>query len=178
MDSQLAHGIAGLDDAVTRFAVELRAPFVTGIVRGLTELGSWRVTLLVVIALALAASWRGDRRAALVAVVSWMVTGTLVVVLKAVTHRHRPDESFWLARVHGWSFPSHHAALAACAYTLLREQLESRTARWLALLVPLLVAATRVYLGVHYASDVTVGVLVGWAVVLAMNRSFGAHWRA
>jgi undecaprenyl-diphosphatase len=178
MDWQLAHGIGGLDQAVTRFAVELRTPFLDRIALALTELGSWRVTLLVVIALSLAAARRGARAVAFIPVVSWAATGTLVSVLKAVVQRHRPDQSLWLEQVSGWSFPSHDAALAACAFGLLREQLENRAALWGALVVPVLVAATRVYLGVHNASDATVGLLVGWTISWAAARAAASPRRS
>ena len=62
----------------------------------------------------------------------------------------------------------------------MRPDRRLRKFGWLllmAVVVPLVVAATRIVLGVHYVSDVTAGLLIGWGWTAACTALFTA-WRA
>ena len=95
----------------------------------------------------------------------------LVDVLKAVFARPRPDFEFHAARVFTASFPSGHASLSAIAYLtmgalLARAQSSTMIGRYfivLAALLTVLIGVSRIYLGVHYPTDV----LAGWCIGLA-----------
>lgn len=92
-------------------------------------------------------------------------------LLKAGFDRPRPQIFQWGTNVLSSSFPSGHAMSAAVVYTMvayLAARLEAKRAlRWLVMLIAilliLLIASSRVYLGVHYPSDVFAGVIIGWA---------------
>jgi undecaprenyl-diphosphatase len=103
---------------------------------------------------------------------------------KLLVDRHRPlfDDAFAHAR--GSSFPSGHATGSAAFYLALAVLLLSLLGRprrsmllAMAVVVPVVVAATRVILGVHYVSDVTAGLLIGWGWTAACTAFFTA-WRA
>jgi undecaprenyl-diphosphatase len=111
-----------------------------------------------------------------------MATATLggeiiLEVIKLVIARPRPSGILPLIDAYGYSFPSGHSLVAAATYTtaaiLICRELSRRTHRVLvaaaASLTIALVAASRVYLGVHYASDAIGGILLGtaWAAILA-----------
>ncbi len=91
--------------------------------------------------------------------------------LKQYFDRDRPNIVPHLREVSTPSFPSGHATLSAVTYltlgVLLAEGLQRRAAKLyvilVALLLTFLVGASRVYLGVHYPTDV----LAGWASGLA-----------
>lgn len=90
-------------------------------------------------------------------------------VLKAVFARPRPTFSDPLATALYYSFPSGHAMMSLIAYGMLGYFLYSRLReRWQRVVVSaglivliLLIGLSRIYLGVHYLSDVLAGFLVG-----------------
>lgn len=106
---------------------------------------------------------------------------TVSVLLKNVFERARPDLVVHLVEVSSTSFPSGHAMNAAVTYltlgTLLARAEQARTVRIylisVAITLTLLIGASRVYLGVHWPSDV----LAGWCVgaTWAMLCSFAAR---
>ena len=102
---------------------------------------------------------------------------------KLVVDRARPVFPDPISHARGASFPSGHATGSAAFYLAVAVVLLSmqRPRRGLllaaAFVVPLVVAATRVVLGVHYVSDVTAGLLIGWGWTAACTALFTA-WRA
>ncbi len=126
----------------------------------------------VVIALALVVLRR--RNATIVAIgvpLAAFVTDTL---LKLVFHRARPAGAL-IPLPPSFSFPSGHATVAAATYLtlglLLSDEFASTRAKVLCValsaLVAVAIAGSRVYLGVHYLSDVVGGLVLGtvWALV-------------
>lgn len=95
--------------------------------------------------------------------------------LKTVTQRARPDFLEHLANVATSSFPSAHAMASAIVYLTLGTLLarasahrrEKRFFLWTGYLLTLAIGSTRVYLGVHYPTDVIAGWILGifWAMI-------------
>ena len=118
---------------------------------------------------------RGLRTRALWAFATMMVGWNLALVLKYVVRRARPVVEDAVAHAPGYSFPSGHAANAAIAATalvvLLWPVVESRAGRAIlvavASVVAVLTCLDRVYLGVHFPSDVTAGLILGVGLVLS-----------
>jgi undecaprenyl-diphosphatase len=95
--------------------------------------------------------------------------GLLDVALKAVFHRTRPTWDLPLLTARGWSFPSGHAmgslvAYGMLAYLLVRDAKGRRPRLAIvvgAVALVLLIGLSRMYLGVHYFSDVVGGYAAG-----------------
>lgn len=114
----------------------------------------------------------------------WVITtmaagGLLGVLLKLLVGRHRPDLLDPVARAVGYSFPSGHAlnaTLAAGVFVLVLLPHARAGKRWLlwgaAIVVTLLTGISRIVVGVHWASDVVAGWLLGIAVVAAIAAAF------
>ena len=138
----------------------------------ITALGG--VTVLTIVVIATAALLLAERlwlTAAATIISCWSVSWA-VELLKVTIARPRPSIVPHLVEVQNASFPSGHAAgsaavyitLAALATQVLRQSATRRTVVILAILLVGAIGCSRVYLGVHWPSDV----LAGW--------SFGTLW--
>src|SRR5262249_13358292 len=105
------------------------------------------------------------RRAALIFVAACVGAEALSEILKLVFRRARPEAFFGLVSPVTYSFPSGHSVMSACFYgvvaAILTTRMESRAGKiaiWTAAVLPAVaVGFSRVYLGVHYPSDVLAG---------------------
>lgn len=144
---------------------------VTDVLAAVTRLGAAVVLLPVTLAAALALLLR--RRWAHAALMGAALVGgeALNMALKAAFERPRPSFSHPLATATGFSFPSGHAMVALTVYGALAfvvsASVKSRRARAsvvaAAVALVLAIGFSRVYLGVHYVSDV----LAAYSVALA-----------
>lgn len=109
-----------------------------------------------------------------------MLAWNLGLVAKLVVQRSRPVIEDPVSEAPGYSFPSGHALNAAAWATLvvilLWPLLETRVARvtaaCLAVAFALVTALDRVWLGVHFPSDVTVGLVTGAGLALASYAGY------
>ena len=141
----------------------------------LTALGGPTVLGLVVAAVAGFLLLQGRYRSALVILIAAATGELLNGALKSLLLRPRPDIVPHLRIVYDTSFPSGHALLSTVFYVtlgaMLARTLKTRAQKVYALgvglLLAMLVGASRVYLGVHWASDVLAGWCVGAAWAMA-----------
>lgn len=159
----------------------IRAPQLFGLLsplRVLTEAGStWAVivvagvTLLVGVAIG---PWRHGAIGAVVIGLATVGNG----LIKTVVARERPELLEPIVVETGYSFPSGHAALGMVGWGILAVLLwRSRLPRGVRIglvvaagVVVFLIGLSRVYLGVHYPTDVVAGWVLGGVVVLLFER--------
>ena len=142
--------------------------------RDVTSLGSVIVICLLAGAYVGYLLLNGQRRSAILLLVSLLGGLALNNLLKALFDRPRPDLTLVSLRVFSSSFPSGHAALSCVAYLTMaalipRNAQAEPVRRYMmtaAIVLVLLIGMTRIYLGVHYPSDVLAGWCVGGAWVL------------
>jgi undecaprenyl-diphosphatase len=175
-----------LDDRVERSVHRdaVAHGFVRVAAKVLTQLGAPVLVELVTVILVVLLVVRGRRRSGLYLAACVAGAYVLSTAGKLLVHRARPAFPDAFSHARGASFPSGHATGSAAFYLALAVVLLSvlrRPPRTLllvmAFLVPLVVAVTRVVLGVHYVSDVTAGLLIGWGWTAACTALFTA-WRA
>jgi undecaprenyl-diphosphatase len=151
------------------------------IAEALSALGSVPGTC-VVIALALAVL--RHRNAAIVAIGVPLAAYVSDTLLKLLFHRARPAVAL-IALPQSYSFPSGHAMVAAATYLtiglLLADRLATTRAKALCVtlcaLIAIAIAGSRVYLGVHYLSDVVGGLVLGTALALVGRRYYVTRLR-
>lgn len=165
------------DDLLLRSFVRIRVSWLTVAAKDITTLGSFAFTAAVS-TIATTTLWLvRNRPAALQVLVSLAGATMWVHLLKNVIQRVRPNGFSPLVQASGFSYPSGHSLTAAAVYLTLaivyQRSIKARVWRIIgtviALLIINLVGLSRVYLGVHYPSDVASGILfgTGWALFVA-----------
>jgi membrane-associated phospholipid phosphatase len=126
--------------------------------------------------------WRRALRSAAVLLLVVLGGWLLEVVGKAIVDRDRPHFAHPVAHAAGQSFPSGHALTSFVVLVTAVSICPVPTRRPLAVLCAVLVAAvgfSRLYIGVHYLSDVVGGWLLGaawvWLVLLAAGHARGTR---
>lgn len=167
-----------LDRRILEDVAAHRSEALNQVMTDITALGSFSVTALLT-SLFLFALWQSRNFTGLAHLLV-LQAGTLVWprLLKAIIDRPRPSFVPQLARVVDSSFPSGHSFNATALYLSLAfflglrfRSLRSEAAFVsLALLIIGLVASSRIYLGVHYPTDVFAGLCAGaaWALIVAI----------
>lgn len=171
------------DLSVTQMIVTWRTPALTAFLRGVTTLCA-PVTLLG-ICLVLMFLYRKKHFSIPIAV-NLMVSVSLNYTLKNVFLRERPSLAYRAIAESGYSFPSGHAMAAGAFYGFLiymvTQSTLSKGLKRLCIsllgLVIALVGFSRVYLGVHYLTDVTAGFAVSIAYLIVYSSMVGLYLRA
>lgn len=150
------------DLAVIRLVQGWESPAITQAMLFLSFIGATKAVIAICIAIMLFLFvFLGHRRELLLFLFSVLGSYGLNKLLKLLLHRDRPD-IHRIVEEEGFSFPSGHAMQAFAVYAtltyLLWRHIPSRLGRGLLLafsaLIMLAIGTSRVYLGVHYPSDV------------------------
>ncbi|MBK3534022.1 phosphatase PAP2 family protein [Streptomyces sp. MBT67] len=142
----------------------------------------WTMRALIAVAVT-ALWWRGARRLALWTAATSLLATLLQQGLKAAVDRERPQWTDPVDSANFAAFPSGHAmtAVVTCGLLLWLLRLYGAgpglwgTALAVAVVSAIGVAATRVYLGVHWLTDVVGGALLGVAVVALSAAGYARY---
>ena len=163
----------GFDLAVRGAVHSWASPLLTRAMRGVSELGEPGFAIPLGLLLAAILIWRGRARSAVTLAAAAVGGEVLNAILKAIFHRPRPEAFFGLPQPEHYSFPSGHAMVSVCFYGALAAILAAGGARgaayWaLGIAAPLVIGFSRVYLGVHYPTDVLAGyaAAIVWLTIL------------
>jgi undecaprenyl-diphosphatase len=168
------------DEACRTGLHSIANPALTLLMLAVTALGSQAVLLVVAGGAVIWMFLSGSHRDAWLIVIGMAGAELLMPILKVEFHRQRPEPFFDVIAPNSYSFPSGHALLSFCCYGLLAmvagSHLRGRRRQLVrigAVVLILAIGISRVYLGVHHATDVIAGYLVGtiWlAALLAIAR--------
>lgn len=148
-------------DLVSKFLI---SNFVTPIAKNITHLGG--AIFLITLSLILLLIIKNKK----IGILIWLNLGISVLLnqaLKFIIQRPRPTE-FRIINESGYSFPSGHSMVSAAFYGfliyLIYKNVKNKYLKWslitLLSLVILTIGISRIYLGVHYTSDVIAGFLI------------------
>ena len=158
------------DDPIREWVYSIRNPALTEVLKVITYMGNWQTITLLCIVLLL---FRKTRLRYGVPVSAGAIFVTIFNrIIKLIFKRPRPEESLHLIEEGGYSFTSGHSITSMVVFGLLiylvRKYVKNRKAANIltaALAVPwIFIGLSRIYMGVHFPSDV----LAGWALGAAV----------
>lgn len=166
--SNILSGAVGLDLSLANLLYALRDPLWVQVFLIATLLGKWWVAAVIVLITAAIFYLKNYKKYItpfFISVGGGFATGFLA---KIIWHRPRPA-TIAVYLEHSWSFPSGHAILAVSLYGFLiyffwknlKKQPHKLVALFFGLFIIIAVGFSRLYLGVHYLSDVLAGYLIG-----------------
>jgi undecaprenyl-diphosphatase len=175
---ELIEGDVGvMDNAILLAVAKKRSPWLTISAVDVTALGSITLVILFSAFTFLVLLVLRDRMGAFQLLAASAGAGILTLVTKNIIERIRPAQAQQMIVVSGFSYPSGHSLSTSALYLTIAiiagryvQHSGARAAIFLAVsAVLIMIGASRVYLGVHYATDVVSGISLGaaWALVLA-----------
>lgn len=166
-----------MDNYIHHFMLELRTPYIYQASVFITLLGGQVLLALVVAVGSLWLFWKGCSKAAFHWIAVYVCTGILTYLLKVSAQIARPVEFYG-----GYSFPSAHTAMSLAVYgflaLLVARELPLKR-RWLpyavAGLLVTAIAFSRLYLGMHWLSDILGGACLGLFWVALIGIAYDRH---
>ncbi len=165
--------IVSADIRTENLLAVFRSAKLTKIFFWITALGKWQVVLIFTVA-AILILWVWRKKSYIAPLLLSLVGGgAFTFIGKIIFHRARPETALYLEN--SFSFPSGHATISVAFYGFLAYCLIRNIKKWkykvdalfTTLVVILLIGFSRLYLGVHYVSDIWGGYLAGaiWLII-------------
>ena len=174
-----ANAVSNMDMSILNLMKEMRNAPADELMITLTMLGDGLVMTVLAVTIVVWLLWRRSYRAAIAAAVAFTAGKIFVPVLKYGIQRPRPIALYDGAEL--FSFPSGHATMAALIFGILAVLVSHSMGRWGRALVYAIcgilvvaIAYSRVYLGVHWLSDVLGGLLFGTIMAAAFGVAIEA----
>jgi len=161
------------NEAIYRLVEKTHCPFLTSVAKTVSSLGTWKFYALIAVLLFSIPFTRGI---ALLSTFVLTVSALINQLLKMFFLIDRPDINR-LIEITGYSFPSGHSqnAMAFIGFTALAFYgvLEKKRNKFIvctvAVMFILLMGFSRIYLGVHYATDILGGYICGLAIIVIFS---------
>lgn len=163
------NNIEWFDNFVYNIVINLRNDVFTSILIFITNLGG--ITSVIVIALitSLALFLFKKKKDSIAVIANLLFSSITYVILKSIIQRPRPLEIDRLVDESGYSFPSGHTtnnfAFYLFAIYLVYKNVHNNKIRNVLIvilsIIPIMIAFSRIYLRVHYPSDVLAGIIIG-----------------
>lgn len=163
-----------IDTIAYKLIVEnMRNSFLTEIFKFITFLGSQYILILITIISFVIIK---NKKVPIAITINLIISAVLNVLLKNIINRPRP-EGYRIIFETGYSFPSGHSMVSMAFYGLIlyiifknckNKKLRNILCSMLSILI-ILIGFSRIYLGVHYASDVVGGFLVSIAYLIVFT---------
>jgi membrane protein DedA with SNARE-associated domain/membrane-associated phospholipid phosphatase len=175
----ILHPSASVDQSTFRFFVEHRTDGLTTSMKIITAFGSaW---VLGAVAVGVGMAWYVRKRTwrpLVLLVGAWAGSSILTNIVKALVDRPRPPAATQLVEAARSSFPSGHVSESTAVYGMLAVLIAGATRSWRSrvavwtgtVVLLLLIGVSRLYLGVHWLTDVVGGYALGamWMVAMLM----------
>lgn len=158
----------------------LRSIAVAKILLLFTYLGNWQFIISLGVIATIALLLLKEKRKLTFLIIGVAGGELLYAVFKLLLHRARPDMGFSLVSRNGYAFPSGHAIMSLIFYGMISYGFFKMFKKWwlklllviLAIVLIFIVGFSRVYLGVHWISDILAGWTLGIAFLILLITFF------
>lgn len=163
-----------IDAAIMNFVLAFRSEKITDAFLFFTYLGNWQVIAGFSV-VAVAILWLLRKKRETVFFVAVLTAAVAIRFFsKAFFHRQRPDAVFSLIPENGYAFPSGHAVMSVIFYGVIsyfiykicRKMWQKITLLAVFAALIFLIGFSRIYLGVHWTSDIIAGWLIGFSILV------------
>jgi undecaprenyl-diphosphatase len=170
--------VARYDHTITSFVQSFRTPTLDGLVKIYTQIGNSLPFTLISLVIVLCLVLKKYYRTALFLISNIILGPGINHLVKLVVQRNRPV--LRLIKIDGYSFPSGHSAAAMVLFGslifmtwhFLKNRLWQTLLSIVWLIMMLLLGLSRIYLNVHFPTDVTAGLLLGLIVLQITTHLF------
>jgi len=170
----------GLDNTMAQYMVSIQNVTLAKWMLAFTYFGNWQVILSLQLALLVLLFFINKKSVALLTVSGLIAGEFFSLIIKTLSQRARPDYFNYLSMTGNDSFPSGHALVAVvfyglCAYIVskyLGKNWQKRGVFVVAGLIALAIGFSRMYLGVHWFSDVVGGWILGLVILISIVSVF------
>lgn len=168
------------DTAIREWFYSIRTPWLTEVVKAITFMGNTNTIVTLCVLLLVVPLVKGKFGLQITKKVGIPIAATAIIgsaINKTIKHtilRPRPDVSLHLIEQGGWSFPSGHSISGLLMYGLLawlirryvKDKSVANAATVILTMLWIGVGLSRIYLGVHYPTDVLGGWMLGMVIMM------------
>lgn len=168
--------LATFDRSIIQFVQSFESPFLTAIFRGFSHIGSgYGVTLITLAFCFIAFFFLHEKRKSILFAIAIVSTILFNAWIKTIYERPRPTGLRFM-EASGYSFPSGHTMMAVSLYAMIvyllwRHMKNHRHKVMLicsSFVIAAMIAISRIYVGVHYPTDIMGGILCSTALLAFM----------
>ena len=173
-----SENIVNFDNNIYYIVKSFQNEGLTNLLRIITNFGGIVSLFFITIFVSMLLFYYNKRKYALMLVISMLVSSTTYIILKGIVKRPRPIETEMLIPEFGYSFPSGHTTNNTVFYGIMiyiiYKNVESKTLRNVLIalcnLMIIIISFSRIYLRVHYPSDVFAGLCLGIVLVIILIK--------
>lgn len=168
--------LSSFDSAFYRLLMQIKCEPVTNAFKIITILGNTRFIILLNI-IAIIIYFIVKNKNIFLITINSILSPIVNNIFKYIFKRPRPDEALRLITESNYSFPSGHAMISVFFYFTLIILINRSKIRYKKVLITvllsiiILIGISRVYLGVHYISDVVGGYLIAISIIIFLEMS-------
>lgn len=172
----ITNNISWFDNAIYNFIINFKSNTLTSIMKTITALANPLTIIIFCLILLIPLIWHNRKGLYIIALT---ITSTLInLIIKNIIQRDRPLV-LRLIEEDGFSFPSGHAMGSICFYGgiifLIKKSNMNKNIKLLIMillsLIILSIGISRIYLGVHYASDIVGGFILGFIILNIISKT-------
>ncbi len=171
----ITNNISWFDNTIYNFIISFKSSTLTSIMKMITVLANPLTIIIFCLLFLIPLIWQEKR--GLYIILLTIVSTLINLIVKNIIQRNRPL-ILRLIEETGFSFPSGHAMGSICFYGgiiyLIKNSEMNKNIKLLIMMllsfVILSIGISRIYLGVHYASDIVGGFILGFIVLQVINK--------